>query len=731
METNNSSNNEKRFTFGVEGMTCTACVRIVERALKKMDGVYFVSVNLGTEKGYVITDQNISFADIKKKIDSTGYKAVETVPDNEKILKDFKSAKMRTWISLAIMIPLTIAMFFHMSGFHIKWFTWIESIAGAVVIFWPGRYIFKSAYIALRHSHANMDTLVAIGAISSWITSILSITGIEINSFGSLSVMLVTIHLTGRYIESRLKYSASGEIRSLLSMRPKEASIIIDDIITKIPAESISVGSVIVVRSGENIALDGTIIDGSGFIDESMITGESDRVHRKTGDEVIGGTILAQGYIKVEVTLAGDDTFISRMIKLVEEAQSSSVPIQAFSDRITGIFVPVIFCAALFAALIWGLNYDSMKEILIFFSEYIPWVNPNAGALSTAVFIFIAMLVIACPCALGLATPMALISGSGLAAKRGLLIKNGEAIQKAEKIKVIFLDKTGTITEGKPVITETDLDEDSLSIVLALENASIHPIAESIKRYCIEKNISPQIDVADIEEKSGIGIFGTFGGNSISVERPEGVEKYSKHMDMGKTVIEFRINGETKGYISIADQIKSDSKSAVDEIKKLGIEPVMLTGDSEKTALIVADKIGIETVISRVRPEEKLFAIQDKQKDNILACMVGDGINDAAALKAADIGIALGTGTDLSIESADIIITGSSLLSVPDAIRISKVIFKKIRQNLFWAFFYNIIAIPAAFFGILHPAIAELCMILSSINVILNSISIKNIKFGE
>ncbi|MCL1833969.1 MAG: HAD-IC family P-type ATPase, partial [Leptospirales bacterium] len=298
-------------------------------------------------------------------------------------------------------------------------------------------------------------------------------------------------------------------------------------------------------------------------------------------------------------------------------------------------------------------------------------------------------------------------------------------------IKVIFLDKTGTITEGHPIVTDTNLDIRYMSVVLALESASVHPIAESIKRYCAEKNIPAQTDITDIEERSGIGIFGMFGTDRVSVERPENAKKYSEQMNMGETLVEFKINGITEGFISISDKIKSDAISAVNAIKKLGIEPIMLTGDSEKTALTVAGKIGIENVISRVRPEEKLFAIQNKQKDNILTCMVGDGINDAAALKAADLGIALSTGTDLSIESADIIITGSSLLSVPDAIRISKITFKKIRQNLFWAFIYNIIALPAAFLGIMHPAIAELCMILSSINVILNSISIKNIKLGE
>jgi Cu+-exporting ATPase len=727
----NSENNEKRFTFGIEGMTCASCVRIVERSLKKMDGVHFVSINLGTEKGYVITGPDISFEDIKKRIDSTGYKGLQNVPDAEKVEKDFKAAKWRMIVSLIFMIPLTVGMIFHMSGFHLPWFIAVEFAAGAVVLFWPGRFIFKGAYIAAVHAHANMDTLVATGALASWITSFLFLVGIDISSFGSLSVMLVSIHLTGRYIESRLKYSASGEIRALLAMRPKEASILMNGEIVKAPAESIPVGAFLVVRSGESIALDGIITEGNGYIDESMITGEAERVFRKSGEEVTGGTILEQGSLKVEVLRAGDDTFMARMIKLVEDAQSSSVPIQAFADRVTGVFVPVIFLIAIIAGLIWGLNYDVMRGILVYLSQYIPWVNPDAGALSTGVFIFIAVLVIACPCALGLATPMALIAGSGLAARNGLLIKNGEAIQKAGEIKTIFFDKTGTITEGKPAVAGTSLDEKTLGIVLALENVSIHPIAESVKKYCFEKNITADDGVTDIEERAGTGVFGLLNGEMVSVESPENPELYSSLMDAGETVFEFKKAGVLQGYISVSDPVKSDSAAAVSLIKSLGIVPVMLTGDSERTALAVAAKIGIDRVISRVRPEQKLFAVQDEQKKGNMVCMVGDGINDAAALKAADIGIALGTGTDLSIESADIIITGGRLSSVPAAINISKITFKKIRQNLFWAFFYNIVAIPAAFIGVLHPAIAELCMILSSINVILNSISIKNIKIGD
>lgn len=724
-------NNEKRFTFGVEGMTCASCVRIVDRSLRKMKGVHFVSINLATEKGYVITDPDITFEDVKKTIDATGYRGVREVPDAEKIEKDFKSARRRMIISLLFMTPLTAAMIFHMSGFHLPWFTAVEFISGAIVLAWPGRFVFKGAYIAASHAHANMDTLVATGAFASCLTSFFYFLGLNISSFGSLSVMLISIHLTGRYIESKLKYSASGEIRSLLAMRPGEASVLKDGEIVKVTAESIPVGSIMVIRSGESIPLDGVITEGAGFVDESMITGEPDRVFRKDGDEVTGGTVLEQGSMKVEVLRAGDDTFMARMIKLVEDAQSSSVPMQAFADRVTGVFVPVIFLIAVISSLIWWLNYNAMRGLLFSMSEYLPWVNPDAGALSTAVFIFIAVLVIACPCALGLATPMALIAGSGLAARNGLLIKNGEAIQKAGQIQVVFFDKTGTITEGRPSLVNTSLDEQSLRRVLALESVSIHPIAEAVKKYCSEKKVPPDDAVSEISEKAGQGISGMINGERISIERPEDTGNYSELMNSGQTVIEYKVNGEVKGFFSVSDKVKDDSADAVRLMKEQGIMPVMLTGDMEKTAKSVADVTGIEKVISGVKPEQKLFAIQNEQKNGKLVCMVGDGINDAAALKAADLGIALGTGTDLSIESADIIITGSRLSSVHAAIKISKVMFRKIRQNLFWAFFYNIIAIPVAILGVLHPAIAEICMILSSINVIVNSISIKKIKLGE
>ncbi len=722
---NKTDNNENRFTFGVEGMTCASCVRIVERSLKKMDGVHFVSINLGTEKGYVITDSNITFSDIKARVDSTGYRALPDVPDSEKVEKDFRTAKRRMLLSITIFIPVSILMLLHMSGFHMPWFVPLEFAAGVFIMSGPGRGVFKGAYIAASHAHANMDTLVAIGALASWVTAVLHMSGIDINSFGTLSVMLVSLHLTGRYIESRLKFRASGEIRALLALRPRNAFMIIDGDTVEVPAENVPAGSTLVVRSGERIPLDGVITSGEGFIDESMITGEPKRLHRKAGAEVTGGTVLESGYIQLEVTRTGEDTFLARMIKLVEDAQSSSVPIQGFADRVTGIFVPVIFLLAVVSGGMWFFFYDSLQQYLHMVSNFLPWVNSETGAVSIAVFVFISVLVIACPCAMGLATPMALIAGSGLAAKNGLLIKNGEAMQKAGEINVIFLDKTGTITSGTPEVVQTDLDNRALTLVLALEEVSIHPVADAVKKYC-EKHGVRAGTASDISEKSGEGIYGFADNEVIFIGRPADPDKYSEQMSRGETVIEFRRGVRAAGFISIADPIKTDSTEAIEQIKNLGITPVMLTGDSSKTASAVADITGITEVISGVRPEQKLFAIQEYQKKGQMVGMVGDGINDAAALKAADLGIALGTGTDLSIESADIIITSGRLTAVPDAIRISKSTYRKIRQNLFWAFIYNIIAIPAAMSGLLHPAIAEIAMILSSINVIVNSMTIKN-----
>ena len=716
-------NEEKRFTFSVEGMTCSSCVRIVERSLRKMDGVHFVSINLGTEKAYVITDKNITFEDIKKQVDSTGYKAIEKTKGKEKVEEDFLYARKRLFISLVLFFPVTFLMIFHMAGYHMPWFEAFEAFAGAIAIFGPGRSIYRGALIAAKHFHANMDTLVGLAAFAAWATALLHISSIPVTSFGSLSVMLIALHLAGRYIESRLRYRASSEIRSLLEMRPSTATILIGEKEEEIPIENVPVGALLVVRSGERIPLDGIIKQGSAYIDESMITGEPLRVHKRESEEVTGGTVLESGFIKLEVIRTGEDTFISRMIRLVEDAQSSSVPIQAFADKITGIFVPAIFSLALLSALLWFFFYENLSPYLLKVAHIIPWVIPQ-GQLSHAIFIFIAVLVIACPCAMGLATPMALVAGTGLAASKGLIIKNGEAMQKAHEIKNIFVDKTGTLTKGSPEVTFTNLSDRDLAFALTLEKASIHPFALAIKKFCQEKNIK-ELTAQSIKETAGEGVYGIVDGHEVFIGRPEDPQIYNQSMKRGETIIELKIDNHIAGYFAISDPIKEDAAAAISMLQGLGINVFMLTGDNTTTAMAVANSLGIKNVISNVRPEEKLMAISEMQKKGMNVAMIGDGINDAAALKSADLGIALGSGTDLSIESADIIITSNRLSAIYDAIKISRLTYDKIKGNLFWAFIYNIIAIPIALAGLLHPVIAEICMLFSSINVVLNSLKIK------
>ena len=723
--------NENRFTFGIDGITCASCVRIVDRSLRKMPGVKFVSINLGTEKGYVITEPGVTIDDIIANINSTGYRGLAEVPGEEKIMKDFKRSRRMMIESLAVMIPLTVLMILHMTGMHLPWFPALEAAAALFVLLRPGRGVIRGAAIAAIHFHANMDSLVLMSAFFAMLTSFLNISGVEISSFGSISVMLISLHLTGRYIESHLKYNATSEIRALLAMKPRDAFIVRDGNIINIPVESITAGEIVAVRSGERVPLDARITEGSCTVDESMITGEPGRVLRKEGDELTGGTVVENGSVKAEVIRTGEDTFLARMIRLVEDAQSSKVPIQAMADRITGIFVPAIFIIAVLSGLTWWINYESFRPFLSWASSYVPWISTGTGAESTATFIFIAVLVIACPCALGLATPMALIAGSGLAARNGLLIKNGEAIQTAGSITTVFIDKTGTITEGKPSVVSHTIASEHLPVLLALENSSIHPLSSAIKEYCAGLSINPQINVSDIKETAGSGVTGILDSIEYFIGRPLDNSIYSSMMSRGETVMELRINGAAAGYISVADPVKKDSAEALTLLKQLGVRPVMLTGDSEETARAVAAATGIDDVISRVKPEEKLFRVQEVQKQGGHVCMAGDGINDAAALKAADLGIALGTGTDISIESADIIITSGRLIAVPAAISISRITFRKIRQNLFRASVYNLVAIPAAITGLMHPAVAEICMILSSISVILNSAGIRKINLQE
>ena len=719
---------EKKFSFSVQGMVCAMCVKNVENAIKKLDGIKYVSVNLATQRAFVIANDNISFEDIKKAIANAGYKATMDAPTEDLIEKQFQEAKHNMNLSLYVTIPLMLLMIMHMSGIHIPYFTVIELMASTIVIFVTGRKMLRNAWVALIHSHTNMDTLLSIGAISAWLTNILAIAGLDVLSFGTVAAMIITLNLIGRYIESRMKSNAAKEIRLLISLKATTANVLTNEAIVETPIDAVKLGEIIIIRQGEKIPLDGKIIEGKASINESMATGEPLPVYKTVNDNVISGTIVENGIINVKVEKVGEETFINQMIKLVEEAQSSKVPIQALADKITRYFVPIVLILAILSFVFWFFNYELYLPFLHKAANIFPWIITDAGALSTAIFSFVATLVIACPCALGLATPMALVTSSGVAAKKGLIIKNGEAIQMAKDINVILFDKTGTITTGQLTVVDHNLDDEVLNIIANIEENSIHPLAKAIVNYVIDKAKFKKITITDIEEISGQGIKGKFNNDIFKIGKPIYTENYLNFLENGETVLEVTRNDEIIGYIRISDVLKEDAANTMTKIKELGLITAMVTGDNDITARAIANKISIDEVWAGVSPEKKVDIIRKYQIEGKKVMMVGDGINDAAALKASEIGVAIGTGSDLTIESADIIISKGDISKILDTINLSKLTFKKIKQNLFWAFIYNIIAVPMAMMSLLHPVIAEAAMLLSSINVIYNSGRIKKMK---
>ncbi len=723
-------------TFSVEGMTCASCVRIVERSLKRLEGIEYVSVNLATEKAMLLSDRPLDRETLENSVAASGYTYREQAPAEDVLERRFKAARRKFSIALAVTVPLMVLMLLHMSGIHLPGFLYIELAAAAFVLAYPGASVFRGAWIALSHRHTNMDTLVALGATFSWGTVLPAILGLPIFSFGSIAAMLIAFHLTGRYIESRLKYRAAADIHRLIGTKSTDALLLLppDEEHPRgrelpVPVEAVKPGAVIMVKSGQRIPLDGTVAEGSALVDYSMITGEPIPQRREPGDEVIGGTLLTGGMLTVEVTKTAEDTFLANMIKLIEEAQAQSVPIQAFADRLTNIFIPVVLALALAAALVWGLAYPQLESYRSAAAELLPWIRTGGTALSASASVFVAVLVIACPCALGLATPMALIAGSGAAARRGIIIRDGEAIQGARSIDVMLLDKTGTITEGRPTVAATDLPEEILLAVAAIERYSTHPLAAAVVEYAEQKMPQGLPEAENVTETAGSGISGVVSGHRYSIGRPgQGeTDRFHETVDAGATLIAVRVDDEYRGAVAVTDRIKPEAAEVIATLQQMQITPVIVTGDRQEAAEAVAREIGIaaEHVHAGLYPEDKLTILQDYQKAGRRCAMVGDGINDAAVLRAADLGIALGTGTDLSIESADAVIVSGSLTRLPDTMDLSRLTFAKIRQNLFWALIYNMVALPLAMAGLLHPAIAEIAMTGSSINVILNSMRIR------
>lgn len=733
-------------TIGVSGMSCASCVLTVEKALNRVPGVRLAVVNFAAEKAIVEFDpKQAKRAELERAITAAGYDVRPEQAGGDAHDRNVRSARLRMTWAWVLVAPAMALMALHLAGtLHLPMMamTAIEVGLGAAVLFGPGWSVLRAAAGSIRNRSATMDVLIALGTAAALSSGIAVLAGLRVENLGRVAGMLMAIFLTGRYIEASAKGRASQAIRKLVALGARTARIVSADGEKEVPVAQLRVGDVMVVRPGERIPTDGRIIEGETSVDESMATGESVPVVRRKGDEVIGATVNQTGLVRVEATKVGRDTFLAQVIQLVEQAQGAKIPIQALADRVTAWFVPAVLLLALATAGAWFFLAPGLRPMLEWAHRFLPWVNPNLSPLSQALFAGLAVLVIACPCALGLATPTALMVGSGIGAERGILFRSGEAIQTLKDVKAIVLDKTGTITRGRPEVTDVIpvagvSREEVLALAAALEQGSEHPLARAVVESARAAGVKPEAGA--VIAVPGQGLRGDVGGRNVAVgsaallqgsgiETAGLVEAAAGLRRRARTVAFVAAGGRLLGVLGIADAVKDDSRRALAELKELGMTLVMLTGDNRETAQAVGAEVGIDRVVAEVLPADKQRVVRELEREFGRVAMVGDGINDAPALKAASVGIAIGTGTDVAIESSDVTLVRGSLEGVLSAVRLSRATFVKIRQNLFWAVFYNLIAIPLAMVGVLHPVMAEAAMALSSVNVVTNSLRLRRAK---
>ncbi|MCK8816835.1 heavy metal translocating P-type ATPase [Natroniella sulfidigena] len=733
---------QKKLSLQLAGMTCTACAQRIEKSLKDLPGVKEVNVNFNIEKATIkYNPSQLTTEKIKDTIEATGYEVVDQEKEQEedreqkKIDQAFK--KMMLGISFAA--PIMILMMIHMFIVEIPYYFTIITILGFPPIVIAGWETHKATFKAVKNLSPNMDTLVTMGSLIAYLLNFLAF-WLPIISFVEMAASIITLHLVGRYLEAKAKGKASQAIKKLLEMEAKEARIIVDGVEKEIPIEELQEGDIMLIKPGEKIPTDGVVVDGQSAVDESMATGEPVPVKKAEGAEVIGSTINKQGMLKVKATKVGKDTFFSQVIKMVEECQGSKVPIQEFADRVTGYFVPGVLVIAALSFTSWMLFPEFHLGVVEFLN--IPWITPELSVFALAILATISVLVISCPCALGLATPTAIMVGSGLGAENGVLIRKGEAIQTIKDTKIIAFDKTGTITKGAPEVTDilsfNDYSQqDVLFYAGSIELASEHPLGEAIVEGAKAEDIELQ-EAKDFSSITGKGVRGLVDGQEVlignrklmdenNIEHAEQQSELERLENEAKTAMLLAVDGKLTGIIAVADAIKEDSIQAIAEIEEMGIKTAMITGDNQRTAKAIAEKVGISRVLAEVLPDGKVEEVERLQEEYDTVAMVGDGINDAPALKQANVGIAIGTGTDIAIEAADITLVRGDLSAVISGIKLSNATFKKIKQNYFWAWFYNALAIPAAFMGLIHPIIGAAAMATSSINVVLNSTRLKKV----
>jgi Cu+-exporting ATPase len=738
----------ERMQLPIGGMTCASCVAHVEGALGDVPGVVQVNVSLATEKASVTFIPGLAgLAEFKDAVGTTGYEVLEAVEAGEQEdanERKMQQARFRMIVAWGFTTPIILWMFAEMF-FGIVWpnafiFNLGMILLSLPVLFWVGRRTYTAGFNAIRHGAANMDTLIALGTGASLLTGP-AYFFFPVANYAGVAAMIMAFHLTGRYIEETAKGQASQAIRKLLELGAKTAKILRDGEEVEIPIDEVEVGDTMIVRPGEKIPTDGVILEGLSAIDESMATGESMPVNKGPQDEVIGATVNQEGLLKINATKVGKDTFLSQVIKLVEECQGSKVPIQEFADKVTSVFVPIVIGVSLLTLLSWLFLSTPMSN-LVQLGSFLPWVNPNVGVITLAIVSMVAVLVIACPCALGLATPTVLMVGSGMGAERGILIRNGEAIQTMKDVQVVIFDKTGTLTKGRPEVTdivtvdgvsETEL----LHFAGSAELGSEHPLGRSIfeKGKALDEDLEQP---KNFQAVRGMGVKATIGDHMVLVGSRRLMREYDLDPttlestmealeDEAKTAMLVAVDGRLLGVIAVADTLKEDSVDAVQELHRMGLQTAMITGDNQRTAEAIARNVGIDHVLAEVLPDGKVQEVQKMQERYGLIAFVGDGINDAPALTQSNVGIAIGTGTDIAIEASDITLVRGEISGVVESINLSRATFAKIKQNLFWAFFYNVAMVPLAVIGWMHPVLAEVAMATSSITVVSNANQLRKV----
>ena len=751
---------DRRRALRIDGMHCASCAQAVERALRAVDGVVSAHVDLVGERALIDAGRDVPDGALIAAVESVGYEAAReqssASPDLlvERDVQRGLAARRRAIVAWVLAVPILAWMIPEMA-FGLMWpspvvFHFGMLLLAAPAVFVAGGPTLRSGFAAAVRAAPTMDTLIALGVSASFLTGVLAALaqlGVipHVPDYSGVAAMIMAFHLTGRWIEAAARGRTSGAIRALLGLGAKTARVVREGVELDVAVTDVAVGDLMVVRPGERIPTDGAIEAGESSVDESLATGESMPVLRRVGDRVIGATINGDGALRVRATGVGEATFLAQVVRLVQQAQATKVPIQALADRVTRVFVPVILALASATFVAWWLAPAALGRIAAQAARFLPWGMNDASPLGRALFAAVAVLVIACPCALGLATPTALTVGAGRGARGGILLRNGEAVQALSHVGILVFDKTGTVTVGRPDVVDVasrELPEDDvLSLAGSVESTSEHPIARAVSAACAVRSLH-LAPAEDVRAVPGRGVRGRVAGRDVWVGRADwlAAEGFSladwdsvrmRMEDAGTTAVGVADASGVLGFLSVADRAKPDARESIAALRALGIDVVLLTGDNERAARSIAADVGIDRVIANVLPEDKVSVVRKLKESGAVVGMVGDGINDAPALTAADVGIALGTGTDVAIESADITLVSGDLATVVRAVRLARATFRRIRQNLFFAFIDNVIAIPLAVLGLLHPLVAEAAMAFSSVNVVLNANRLRRARLGE